>query len=174
MTSPARSVLSTAFERLVVAMNAVGSLWVLLLVLLINADALGRSLFALPVQGAVEIVALSMAIIVFCQLADTIRLGKLTRADGFVDAWLAGGTAAGRRAVAGLELLGTILMVLILVGTWPLLTKAYANGQYIGTRGVFSFPEWPLKALVVFGAGMAAICFLVRAVRILRGQPAER
>lgn len=169
-----RSCVPAAFERLVVAMNAIGSLWVLLLVLLINADALGRSLFGLPVQGAVEIVALSMAVIVFCQLADTIRLGKLTRADGFIDAWIAGGTRAGRRAVAALELLGTLLMALIVAGTWPLLLKAFETGQYIGTRGVFSFPEWPLKALVVFGAGVAAICFAIRAVRILRGQPAQR
>jgi TRAP-type mannitol/chloroaromatic compound transport system permease small subunit len=158
------------FDRLVIAMNAVGTLWVLLLVLLMNADALGRTLLSLPIAGAVEIVAISMALIVFCQLADTIRLGKLTRSDGFVDMWIAGGTRAGKCATASMEILGAVFMALIVVGTFPLMVKAYERGVYIGTRGVFSFPDWPIKAVVVLGAVAAGICFVVRAVRILSGK----
>lgn len=158
------------FDRLVVLMNSFGTLWVLLLVLVMNCDAFGRSFLDLPIAGVVEIVAISMALIVFCQLPDTIRLGKLTRSDGFVQLWLEGGTRAGRLAVAAIEILGAIFMLLIIIGIFPLMIKAYQDGVYIGTRGVFSFPDWPLKMVIVLGAAVAGICFLIRARRILSGR----
>lgn len=158
------------FDRLVILMNSFGTLWVLLLVLIMNCDAFGRSFLDLPIAGVIEIVAISMALIVFCQLPDTIRLGKLTRSDGFIQSWLEGGTLAGRLVVAAIEVLGAIFMLLIIIGIFPLMLKAYADGVYIGTRGVFSFPDWPLKMVIVVGATVAGICFLIRAQRILSGR----
>jgi hypothetical protein len=52
----------------VAALNAIGSLWVLLLVVLICSDSFGRSLFDHPIDGVNELVAASMAVIVFCSL----------------------------------------------------------------------------------------------------------
>jgi hypothetical protein len=151
-------------DRIVVAMNAIGTLCVLLLVVLIVCDALGRTLFNRPIAGMIEIVAVSLAVIVFCQLADTVRLGKLTRSDSFL-AQLAGGALFGRTIVAGFELLGAIVMGLIAVGTTPLLLQSYERGYYIGIRGVFTFPDWPVKAVVVVGAVAALLCFLACAYR---------
>ena len=39
------------FDRLVIGMNALGSIWILFLVLLVTSDAMGRSLFASPIVG---------------------------------------------------------------------------------------------------------------------------
>lgn len=164
---------NSPFERIVVVFNAVGTLWVLLLVVLMNMDAIGRSAFGLPIAGVVEIVAISMALIVFCQLADTVRLGKLTRSDGWIETWLSNGTRWGKGAAATLEMLGAIFMVLIVIGTTPLMLKTFRTGEYIGTRGVFSFPDWPIKAVVVTGALLAAACFVIRTVRILAGRRPE-
>jgi TRAP-type mannitol/chloroaromatic compound transport system permease small subunit len=152
-------------DRVVVFMNAVGSLWVLLLVLLINVDAFGRTFFNRPIAGMIEIVAVSLAVIVFCQLADTIRLGKLTRSDSFLVLW-AKGTRAGRSVVVSFELIGAIVMLLIIVGTVPLLIQSYVRGYYIGIRGVFTFPDWPVKVVIIVGAAAALLCFLVRARRL--------
>ena len=135
-----------ALDYAVIAMNATGSLMVLLLVLLIDADAFGRTFFNMPIAGMIEIVAVSLAVIVFCQLADTIRLGKLTRSDTFL-ARMARGSRAGRAVVSGFELLGAVVMALIIVGTVPLLIQSYERGYFIGVRGVFTFPDWPVKAL---------------------------
>ncbi len=170
MQSTADRVTTSIFDRLVISMNVVGALWVLFLVLLMNFDAFGRSFLNWPIAGVVEIVAISMALIVFCQLADTIRLGKLTRSDGYVAMWLDGGTLGGKLAVAAMEVLGVIFMLLIVIGTFPLMVKAFNSGVYIGTRGVFSFPDWPIKAVVVVGATVAAACFAIRAARILAGK----
>ncbi len=161
---------ASAFDILVMGFNAFGTLWVLLLVLIINADALGRSFFSAPIPGVVEIVAISMALIVFCQLADTIRLGKLTRSDGFIETWLSSPGRLGRMAAAAFEALGAIFLVLVIFGTWPLLVKAYERGHYIGNEGIFTFPDWPIKACVVIGAALAAACFIFRAYRILTGR----
>jgi TRAP-type mannitol/chloroaromatic compound transport system permease small subunit len=156
-------------DRVVIVMNAIGSVWVLLLVLLIDADAFGRTLFNAPIAGMIEIVAVSLAVIVFCQLADTIRLGKLTRSDTYL-AQLAAGSIIGRGVVATFELLGAAAMALILAGTLPLLIQSYQRGYFIGVRGVFTFPDWPMKAIVVVGAFAALLCFVVRAVKLWRGE----
>jgi hypothetical protein len=157
------------FDRTVVFLNAIGSLWVLLLVLLIDADAFGRTFLNRPIAGVIELVAVSLAVIVFCQLADTIRLGKLTRSDTYL-AQLAGGAFFGRVVVVGFELLGAIVMGLIIAGTVPLLIRSYERGYFIGTRGVFTFPDWPLRALIVLGAIAAFVCFLMRARELWRDE----
>ena len=39
------------FPRLLGAMNALGTVWIFLLMVLINSDILGRELFHAPVRG---------------------------------------------------------------------------------------------------------------------------
>lgn len=156
-------------DRTVIVLNAIGSLWVLLLVLLINVDAFGRTFFNAPIAGMIEIVAVSLAMIVFCQLADTIRLGKLTRSDALLGR-LTGGSRAGRSVAAGFEVAGALVMGLIIVGTTPLMLQSYERGYFIGVRGVFTFPDWPVKAVVLFGALAALLCFLIRAYRLWCGR----
>ena len=72
-------------QRLTGAMNALGTLWILGLMVLINADVIGRDVFSHPVRGVTELVALSIVGIVFLQLADTLRAGRFTRADVLLD-----------------------------------------------------------------------------------------
>ena len=69
------------FQRLTQALNALGTLWIVALMLLINADVLGRDLLGTPVRGVTELVSLSIVGIVFLQLADTLATGRMTRAD---------------------------------------------------------------------------------------------
>ena len=42
------------FHRVVQALNALGTLWIVLLMVLINTDVLGRNLFDAPVRGVTE------------------------------------------------------------------------------------------------------------------------
>ncbi|MEP7030236.1 MAG: TRAP transporter small permease [Pseudolabrys sp.] len=155
-------------DKIVVAFNAIGSLWVLVLVLLICADSFGRSLFNSPIEGVVEMVAVSMAVIVFCQLADTVRLGKLTRSDTLLTLFATNRIPGGRGVLVCFDLLGALVMAMIIYGMFPLVIEAYQRGYYLGNRGVFTFPEWPLKAIVVVGATTTLLCFLMRAVNSWR------
>jgi TRAP-type mannitol/chloroaromatic compound transport system permease small subunit len=148
----------------VVVLNAIGSLWVLLLVILICIDAFGRSFFNRPLDGVTEIVSVTMAVIVFCQLADTVRLSKLTRSDAFLSKLEASNKLSAAAIVIGFDVLGMMVMTCIVVGTWPLLIESIMRGYYIGEAGVFTFPDWPIKAIVVLGSVACFLCFLVRAI----------
>ena len=159
-----QSAIVRLLDRSVAFLNAVGSLWVLLLVILICADSFGRSFFNHPIDGVTELVAVSMAVIVFCQLPDTARLGRLTRSETMLITLRESNTTAAMLAVIGFELLGAAVMVAIIIGTWPLLVESITRGYYIGEHGIFTLPEWPLKGLVVLGSFACLLCFLTRAV----------
>lgn len=152
------------FDRAVFILNAFGSLWVLFIVLLICSDSFGRTFFNHPIDGVNELVAVSMAFIVFCQLPDTVRLAKLTRSDTYLPILQASTSPVCRIVVSGFDLLGMAIMVAIIIGTWPLLMESIERGYYIGEQGIFTFPDWPIKAMVVLGSLMAALVFLIRAV----------
>ena len=78
-------------------MNALGSMWILLLILLVTSRRHGRSFLPQPIAGVTEMIQISIVGIVFSQLADAIRNGKLTRADSLLS-WVAASAAArGRR-----------------------------------------------------------------------------
>lgn len=158
------TVAPTWFDRAVAFLNAFGSFWVLCIVLLICTDSFGRSFFNRPFDGVNEIVAVSMAFVVFCQLGDTIRLDKLTRSDSYLPRLQASRSIIARVIVCGFDVLGAIIMIAIIVGTVPLLIESIERGYYVGEQGIFTFPDWPVKAMVVFGSFVATLCFGVRAV----------
>jgi TRAP-type C4-dicarboxylate transport system permease small subunit len=146
-------------------MNAAGSVWVLLLILLVTGDALGRSFFAAPIVGTVELVQISIVGIVFMQLADTVRTGRLTRSESLLD-------AVGPRARAALEavycLLGAAYMAIALWGSIPLLAEAIERNSWIGNEGVFTAPVWPVKSVIVAGLSVCLVQFLRLAVESFR------
>jgi TRAP-type mannitol/chloroaromatic compound transport system permease small subunit len=154
----------TWFDRAVAFLNAFGSIWVLGIVLLICADSFGRSFFNKPFDGVNEIVAGSMAFVVFCQLADTVRLDKLTRSDSYLPRLQSSRSLVARLIVCGFDVLGMAIMIAIIVGTVPLLLESIERGYYVGEAGIFTFPDWPVKGMVVFGSFIAALCFAVRVV----------
>lgn len=154
----------TLLDRAVAGLNAIGSLWVLMLVIFICIDSFGRSFFNKPFDGVNEVVAVSMAFIVFCQLADTVRLNKLTRSDTFLPILENSRKVVARLVVVGFDVLGIIVMACIIVGTWPRLIESIERGYYVGEAGIFTFPDWPIKAMVVFGSAATILCLLVRAV----------
>jgi TRAP-type mannitol/chloroaromatic compound transport system permease small subunit len=156
------------FERLVVGLNALGSFWILLLVLLITSDALGRSFFTHPIVGTHELIQISIVGIVFLQLGDAIRTGRLTRSDTFLAViWL-----RVPRAGAALEcvfcLLGATYMAIGLWGSIPLLAEAIERNSWIGNEGVFTAPVWPVKTIIVIGLAVCLVQFLRLAAAAFR------
>ena len=75
--------LSAVANALAIAANAAGTVSVLGLVAILNIDVVARGLFNAPFKGTYEIVQLSVVFIVFMQLADVVRVDRLTRSDGF-------------------------------------------------------------------------------------------
>lgn len=168
MGAPQRGgVLISGFNLLVSSMNALGTAWILALMLLINADAFGRTLFAAPIDAVIEMVELSLIGIVFLQLADATRRGRLTRSDGFFNLVLMHKPRFGRYMGAAFDLLGALFMAIIVYGSIPLLLDSIRNDYYVGNEGVFTAPVWPVKTIIVIGCIVTLMQFLVFVWRYL-------
>ena len=74
----------SALGVLTATMNAVGSVMVLIIMAVILIDVGGRFLFNRPLSGTADIVAMSIAAIVFLQFPSTLRAGRVISADGLL------------------------------------------------------------------------------------------
>ncbi len=166
--SPQGGAFTLALNAVLSGMNALGSLWILVLVLIINADALGRKLFAHPLDGVIEITELSLVGIIFLQLGDATRKGRLTRSDGFLGIVQRRRPFIGRCMGGGFDLLGAVFMGLVFWGSVPLLIESIREDFYVGVQGIITIPVWPVKLVIVVGAAVTLLQFLVFAWRYLR------
>ncbi len=183
--------LSRIFDGVAIAANAIGTLTVLALVVVMNIDVVARGVFHAPFLGVVEVVIFSMVLIVFMQLPDVVRVNRLTRSDGF----LALLNARNPRMADGLsrviDALACVLMGLIAYATfpeflhaletchyftppefgpeftgdlWTDLRDATARCLYFGTPGVFTAPWWPARLVITFSAGLCCILFFFKVI----------
>ena len=154
-----------AIDRLTMAFNVIGTLLIVALMLLINADVIGRGVFLSPISGVPEIVSMSIVAIVFLQVAQAFRMGRFTRTDALLNA------LENRlpRARAALELLfcgaGLFIIVALLNASYPLFVKAYDRGTFVGTVGDFIAPIWPVKLVIVVGCVMLALQLALAFIR---------
>lgn len=146
------------------AANAVGTLVVLGLVLLVNSDVISRNLFNAPFRGTYEMVQFLMVLIVFLQLPDVVRINRLTRSDGFL-AIMADRRPEIARFFARLIDAGScIFMALIAYTIWPEFLRAWGDNTYFGTPGIFTAPYWPIKLAICLSGGLCAIIFATKVI----------
>ena len=98
-----------------------------------------------------------MIIIVFLQLPSTLRHGRMSRADLFLDPLLIKRPRAALRLRALFSLFGIFACGVIAYATWPIAVRSWVNSEFLGIEGVFTFPTWPMRFVVVLGATLAAI-----------------
>jgi TRAP-type C4-dicarboxylate transport system permease small subunit len=158
--SPPRGALSASLEWILNALNGLGSLWIFVLMVLINLDAFGRTFFAHPIEGVVEIVEMSIVAIVFLQLGDATQRGRLTRSDGLFNRALARYPKFGSAMGALFDLLGLIFMAIILYGTLPEMIESVEENLYFGSEGVFTAPKWPVYLIILIGGAVTLLQFL--------------
>ena len=156
------------FQRLGKLLNALGTLWIIALMVLINTDVLGRNLFSAPVRGVTELVALSIVGIVFLQLADTLHSGRFTRAEVLLARLKQTRPAFAARLQALYHLVGAALMGVILWAAWQPLVEAIRIRQYVGAIGDFTAPVWPVRLIMLIGLCATLITFLLLAWEDLR------
>lgn len=158
--SPPRGALTGLLEWVLNGLNGLGSIWIFVLTILINMDAFGRTLFANPIEGVVEIVEMSIVAIVFLQLGDATQRGRLTRSDGLFNRALIRFPRAGRAMGALFDLLGMIFMAIVIYGTVPEMIEVVEENLYYGSEGVFTAPKWPVYLIILIGATVTLLQFL--------------
>ncbi|MEM9708517.1 MAG: TRAP transporter small permease [Pseudomonadota bacterium] len=164
------------FEKLAsgIAMvaNAAGTFVVIALIAVVNYDIVARGLFNKPFLGAVEVVQFSLVLIVFLQLPDVIRVGRLTRSDGFLGMTRRRRPALGKALSRAIDLLSGAFMVLIAVAMWPEFLEMWETQDFFGVPGVFTAPWWPVKLVIFLSACLAAIHFALHILRPdAKGEP---
>lgn len=147
--------------------NALGTAWILALMLLINADAAGRSFFQSPIKGVPEIVSLSIVGIVFLQLSSALRNGALTRSDALMNFLGRRWPRVADTMEALFNLAGAVTLVFLLEGSWPRFVTALERGQTVGVVGRFVILTWPIKLILVVGTLAMLIQFLLFAASAL-------
>ena len=145
------------------ALNALGTVWILALMVLIDADVIGRDVFASPVRGVTELVTLSIVGIVFLQLADTLRVGRFTRADVLLDKLQKTRPRVADGLHAIFHIVGAALMLVILWAAWDPLMESVRIKEYVGAIGVFQAPVWPVRLITLVGLGLTAVVYVLLA-----------
>lgn len=151
------------FNRLLGAMNALGTVWIFLLMVLINTDILGRELFNTPVRGTTELLSLSIVGIVFLQLGHTLMVGRMTRSDMMIEALLIQKPVIGRFLQGLFNLLGVVFLAVIFWGSIAMFEEAVEIGEYVGAAGDFTAPTWPIRLLILIGSAATGLQYLVMA-----------
>jgi TRAP-type C4-dicarboxylate transport system permease small subunit len=155
--------LSSPFGKLVDGLNALGSIVIASLMMLMCADVILRNTLNQPIDGVAELVAASIIVIVFLQLPATLRHGRMSRADLFIDPFVAKRPRAGLRLRAMFNVGGIFACFVIAYATWPMLHRAWGDNEFSGIEGIFTFPTWPMLAVVVLGSSLTTIQYALLA-----------
>ncbi len=156
------------FSLVTGVMNAVGTVWIFAIMVLVNADIFGRDFLDAPVRGTTELTGLSIVGIVYLQLAHTLRAGRLTRSDALVDALQKRKPRLAALLSAVHHLVGGFLMAVIFRFSLPYFLDAWQTDEYVGAIGDFTAPTWPIKLIILIGCAATVIQFGLFAVRDLR------
>ena len=164
MLNSAIAGLTRVANTIAIAANALGTLVVLALVVVLNVDVVARGVFSAPLKGTYEMVQFSVVLIVFLQLADVVRVDRLTRSDGFLN--LLHGkrprlTANLRRIINALS---AIFMGLIAYITFPEFLHMWDTQDYFGVPGLFTLPWWPVKMVIALGTALSCLIFVLKVV----------
>jgi TRAP-type C4-dicarboxylate transport system permease small subunit len=156
------------FGRFTVGLSLLGTLLIIIMMIAVNADIIGRDFFNRPIAGVTEFLGLSIVAVVFLQMANTAREGRHINNDLIMSA-----VARRNPRVAGLfyalfELVAAALFGLIVWFVWPNVVENYEGGYFKGTTGYIEIPLWPFRVIVLIGAAAAAIQHLLLAWRDLR------
>jgi TRAP-type C4-dicarboxylate transport system permease small subunit len=151
-------------------LNAVGTVWVAAITVLVCADILGRVLFSFPITGVPEIVKVSIVAIVWLQIPHTLKIGGHLRSDVVLR------RLSGRgRSILDLfaYALGALVFGLLVFSGWDTMIMAWEMGEFEGELPV-RVPTYPLRSIVLLGAALACLQFLLMAAEAIREMSTRR
>ncbi len=181
--------IQTWVVAIAIAANVSGAFVLLALVVVMNVDVISRNLFNAPFRGVIEVVIFSLALIVFLQLPDVVRTGRLTRSDGFLGVLRHYMPRTGGFMGRFLNAISCIFMGMIVWTVWPEFTESFESCHlfsqpefgpaptghvwtdfkaamlrcdYFGTPGILQAPWWPVRLAIAFGCALACILFFFK------------
>lgn len=168
--------------------NVTGALFLFALVVILNADVIARGVLNAPISGVVEVVIFALILVVFLQLPDVVRSGRLTRSDGLL---LMLSPRVERRLSTVIDAVAAMFMAMIAWTVWPEVVRsfqscyffaqppfgrppsgdfltdlqdAFRRCDYFGTPGILRAPWWPAKLAIFFGVSLSAVIFAFKVI----------
>jgi len=160
--------LAYTFDAFVSIFNAIGTAWIFVLMILINADVFMRFLFNAPVAGVPLVISMSIIGIVFLQLPDALRNGRFIRNDALIGRLLQRRPQIGHAMEAVYNFAGAVFMAILVWYEWPFFVKNWTQNIYAGNEGDFILPVWPLTLMVLIGGTCCGIQYLLHMWRDFR------
>lgn len=156
-------------DRLTKALMIIGAVWAFALCFFILADIITRAM-NVPISGTKEIVANSVVIIVFMQVGFAVRSQSMLRADFLV---VMMPQIAQKLLLIAAYIAGAVLFFMLLkAGIKPAL-RSFANGEFDG-EGALRVPVWPARYMIIFGAGLAGVNYVLLSIVEIFGLRVER
>jgi TRAP-type mannitol/chloroaromatic compound transport system permease small subunit len=157
-----------ALDAVTQGLNVAGSVLILALTVLVGVDVAGRNLADAPVSGVPELVTLSIVAIVFLQIPAALRAGRITRSEGVLNALARRAPALARGVETAFDLAAIAMVGVIVRTTWPIFSRAWERGEFIGAVGDFTAPVWPVKLTILVGGAVLILQFVARIWRRYR------
>ena len=136
LTKPVMWLLNIA----VASLNSLDTLLIMAMMGLICADVVSRNLLDTSLPGVIELTELGIVSIVFLQIADTYRSGKLMRSDGVITAIEKKVPRIGMLVNAVFDTTGAILFFYIAKGAQTRFIEAWDGEYYLVNQGSFTAP----------------------------------
>ena len=153
------------FDWVLFVSNAIGSLWICVLMLIITADVLLRTIFHYPLEGTPEIVSNSLVAIAFLQIGFVLYENRHIRATVLHDKF----SDSGKRVLDIIaSLFGVVIFIAVIYSSWDLFVTAVQVGEFEG-EGALRVPTSPVRFVILYGSLLMAIQFLITLIRDIRG-----
>lgn len=151
------SYIMAAFNRLIDVLNAIGTVWVAAMMVLICGDIFGRALFNSPIIGVPEIVRVSVVGIVWLQMAYTLKIGAHLRSNIILD----------RMSIKWqhiIEVIGSVMGILVFslaaYTSWDMMIEGWRIKEFEGELPV-RVPVYPIRTIVLLGTFLTMVQFVV-------------
>ena len=139
-------------DRLSRSMMVMAAALTFVLAIVVLADTVSRAFSRHPLGGAGDVVGNAVVMIVFLQAGYAVRCRSMARAD-FILGLMPWHT---RRVVLAVGYgLGALLFAALFVANWDPAITAFLRGSGPG------FPAWPARFVILAGASMAAVNYIV-------------
>lgn len=149
----------------VASLNSLGTLFIIAMMTLICADVVSRNLLDTSLPGVIELTELGIVSVVFLQIADTYRSGKLMRSDGVIKAIETKTPRIGMMLNIVFDITGAVLFFYIAKGGQKRFSDAWDGGYYLGNQGSFTAPTWPMELIVAIGSSLLCLLFFASVLR---------
>ncbi|MFM9882660.1 MAG: TRAP transporter small permease subunit [Burkholderiales bacterium] len=163
-----RGRLYRAYEGVLMGLNSIGTVWIFVLMFLICADVIARSGFNHPIDGVTDISAFSIIGIVFLQIGATVHTGRMTKGDVLLEIITKRSERWGAVVESVFLFVGAAMFALIVHASWLPFTRSFGRNEFFGVEGVFTFPTWPIRLIIVVGAAAVTLAYLVQITDLLR------